>query len=78
MHQKDGDSDASSHVPPTGALARARGAAAHCENFAPSRQREYIEWISEAKGEATRQRRLATAVEWIAQAKIRHWKYQKR
>jgi uncharacterized protein YdeI (YjbR/CyaY-like superfamily) len=59
-------------------LARTRGAAAHFEKFAPSRQREYIEWVIEAKGEATRQRRHATAVKWIAQGKTRHWKYQKR
>ena len=60
------------------ALARTRGAATHFEKFAPSRQREYIEWISDAKSDATRQRRLATAVEWIAEGKPRRWKYQKR
>lgn len=46
------------------------------EAFPPSHQREYIEWITEAKTAATRQRRLATAVEWIALGRRRHWKYQ--
>jgi uncharacterized protein YdeI (YjbR/CyaY-like superfamily) len=58
------------------ALARTRGATAHFEKFAPSKQREYIEWLLEAKTEATRQRRLVSAVEWIAAGKSRHWKYQ--
>lgn len=43
----------------------------------PSGKREYIEWITEAKQEATRQKRLATAVEWMAEGKSRNWKYKK-
>jgi uncharacterized protein YdeI (YjbR/CyaY-like superfamily) len=34
-----------------------------------------VEWLNEAKSEATRKRRLETAVEWIAEGKIRNWKY---
>ena len=45
--------------------------------FTPAKQREYIEWITEAKADATRQRRLSTALEWIAQGKARNWKYEK-
>lgn len=45
------------------------------QGFSPSHQREYLEWITEAKGEATRVRRLTTAVEWIAEGKPRNWKY---
>jgi uncharacterized protein YdeI (YjbR/CyaY-like superfamily) len=45
------------------------------EKFSPSHQREYIEWITEAKTEATRSRRLATAIEWMADGKPRNWKY---
>ena len=45
--------------------------------FAPSCRREYIEWITEAKREETRARRVAQAVEWIAEGKQRHWKYQR-
>ena len=44
--------------------------------FSPSQQREYVEWLTEAKQEATRQKRLATAIEWMAEGKARHWKYQ--
>ena len=43
--------------------------------FSPSHQREYIEWITDAKTDETRDRRLATAVEWIAEGKGRNWKY---
>ena len=43
--------------------------------FPPSQQREYLEWITEAKGDATRARRLATAIEWLAEGKPRNWKY---
>jgi bacteriocin resistance YdeI/OmpD-like protein len=45
--------------------------------FSPSHKREYIEWISEAKTAETRQRRMATALEWLSEGKARHWKYQK-
>jgi hypothetical protein len=45
--------------------------------FSPSQKREYLEWIAEAKGDDTRQRRLADAVAWIAQGKPRNWKYVK-
>jgi len=41
-------------------------------------QREYIEWLTEAKQEATREKRLATALEWLAEGKPRNWKYMKR
>jgi hypothetical protein len=46
--------------------------------FSPSCKREYIEWITGAKSEDTRNRRLATAVEWMAEGKSRNWKYQSR
>ena len=44
--------------------------------FSPSQQREYIDWLNEAKTEATRLRRMAQAVEWIAEGKKRNWKYE--
>jgi uncharacterized protein YdeI (YjbR/CyaY-like superfamily) len=43
--------------------------------FSPSHRREYVEWITEAKTPATRSRRLATALEWLAEGKPRNWKY---
>lgn len=45
-------------------------------SFSPSQQREYAEWIATAKREETRAKRLAQAVEWLAEGKPRHWKYQ--
>lgn len=48
------------------------------ENFSPSHRREYLEWITEAKGEETRKKRLDTAIAWMAEGKPRHWKYMKR
>jgi uncharacterized protein YdeI (YjbR/CyaY-like superfamily) len=59
------------------ALARHRKARAAFLGFSPSQRREYIEWITEAKGEDTRRRRLGTAIEWMAEGKPRNWKYQK-
>lgn len=44
--------------------------------FAPSKQRDYIEWIVEAKREETRDKRLAQAMEWLTEGKARHWKYE--
>ncbi|MFN0159133.1 MAG: YdeI/OmpD-associated family protein [Bacteroidota bacterium] len=46
--------------------------------FSPSHKREYIEWVTEAKTETTRDKRLATAIEWMAEGKIRNWKYLKK
>ena len=45
------------------------------DGFSPSQQREYIEWITEAKQEGTRQKRLAQTLEWVAEGKTRNWKY---
>ncbi|MBV9988475.1 MAG: YdeI/OmpD-associated family protein [Chitinophagaceae bacterium] len=45
--------------------------------FSPSAKRDYIEWIVDAKAEETRNRRMETAVEWMAEGKQRHWKYKK-
>jgi len=46
--------------------------------FPPSHKREYVDWIDSAKTDETRQRRLTTALEWIASGKSRNWKYQRR
>ena len=46
------------------------------ENFTPGKKKEYIEWITEAKTEPTKMKRIETAVEWIAEGKSRNWKYQ--
>ncbi|HTF88761.1 MAG TPA: YdeI/OmpD-associated family protein [Planctomycetota bacterium] len=57
------------------ALAKKKKALANFEAFSPSQQREYLEWIAEAKAEATRDRRIEQAVEWLAENKPRNWKY---
>jgi uncharacterized protein YdeI (YjbR/CyaY-like superfamily) len=49
----------------------------HYEAFSPSAQREYVTWIIEAKTDVTRQKRMATALEWLAEGKHRNWKYMK-
>lgn len=60
-----------------GALAKNRAARTTYDAFPPGQQREYLEWITEAKTEATRDKRIATAVEWLAEGKTRMWKYRK-
>ena len=57
-------------------LAENPAAAAAFAAFSPSHRREYIEWITEAKREATREKRLAQTVEWLADGKKRNWKYE--
>ena len=45
------------------------------QQFSLSHRREYVEWITEAKREDTRERRITAAVEWLAAGKPRNWKY---
>ena len=59
-----------------GALKQNPKARAAFEKFSPSHQREYVEWITEAKREETRQKRISTALEWMAEGKSRNWKYK--
>lgn len=59
------------------ALAKRKKAQANFKGFPPGQQREYIVWVTDAKQEATRAKRIKTAVEWIAEGKIRNWKYVK-
>lgn len=59
------------------ALARNESAGAHFRAFTPGARREYLDWLEEAKTETTRLRRLAQAIEWIAEGKTRNWKYLK-
>jgi len=58
------------------ALAKSPEARQVLDAFPPSAQRDYFEWISEAKQDATRRKRIATAIEWLGEGKRRHWKYQ--
>jgi len=45
--------------------------------MSPSHRREYLEWITEARQEPTRVKRMAQAMEWIREGKSRHWKHKK-
>jgi hypothetical protein len=58
------------------ALKKNAKARATFERFTPAQQREYVEWLTEAKQDATRVRRLATTIEWLALGRQRNWKYQ--
>ena len=58
------------------ALKASRQAAKMFAAFTPGQQREYVDWIDGAKREATRERRIAQAIEWIAEGKTHNWKYQ--
>ncbi len=60
------------------ALAKNKKAGATFNNFSHSHKKEYVEWISEAKTEDTRQKRLKTALKWMAQGKERNWKYARK
>jgi uncharacterized protein YdeI (YjbR/CyaY-like superfamily) len=52
-------------------------AARNFATMSPSCRREYNDWIAGVKREETRQKRVATAVEWIAEGKSRDWKYER-
>jgi len=58
------------------ALQKNKRATAAFAEFSPSCKREYAEWIADAKRPETRNKRIATAIDWIAEGKQRNWKYQ--
>jgi len=58
------------------ALKRNKKASAVFAAFSPSCKKEYVEWIADAKRPETREKRIQSAVEWIAEGKQRNWKYQ--
>ena len=58
------------------ALKKNKAAAAQFAVMPPGSQREYCEWIAESKRDETREKRVATAIEWIAEGKRRNWKYE--
>lgn len=62
----------------TKALAKNKKAKQVFENFAYSHKKEYLQWITEAKTEETRNKRMNTAIEWIAEGKGRNWKYERK
>lgn len=56
-------------------LGKISGALQAFEEMSPGYRREYIEWITEAKRDSTRQRRIAKAVDQISDGKSLNWKY---
>jgi len=60
------------------ALSRNKKAKSVFDSFNYTNKKEYIEWIVDAKSGDTRNKRLETAIEWIAEGKARHWKYVKK
>jgi uncharacterized protein YdeI (YjbR/CyaY-like superfamily) len=59
------------------ALEKNAKAKATFTGFSPSQRNEYVEWLTDAKQDATRSQRLATTIEWLAQGKPRNWKYMR-
>lgn len=57
------------------ALAKNKKASAAFAKFPPGKRREYCDWISEAKRDETKTKRVTQAIEWIAEGKARNWKY---
>ena len=58
------------------ALKKNKAAEKVFNEFAYSKKKDYIEWFEEAKTDTTREKRVAQALEWLAEGKPRHWKYQ--
>lgn len=67
------------NIPPyfTAALKKNRKALATFEGFSYSKRKDYVEWVAEARTDETRERRLETSIEWLAEGKSRNWKYEK-
>jgi len=61
----------------TTTLRKNKKALAVFENFSPSSKKDYVEWITGAKTETTRNERLKIAVQWLSEGKRRNWKYEK-
>jgi uncharacterized protein YdeI (YjbR/CyaY-like superfamily) len=60
------------------ALKKNKKALATFDGFSYTNKKEYVDWITEAKSEQTRVSRLATAVQWMSEGKVRNWKYAKK
>ncbi|MBZ5525514.1 MAG: YdeI/OmpD-associated family protein [Acidobacteriia bacterium] len=66
-------------IPPyfMAAVKKNKKALATFEGFPYSKKKDYVEWVTEAKTDETRDRRLQTSVEWMAEGKSRNWKYER-
>ncbi len=48
------------------------------DNASPSFKKEYVQWVTEAKTDETKDKRLKQSIEWMAEGKHRNWKYMKK
>lgn len=62
----------------TAALQKNARARKTFESFSPSKRKDYIEWVSEAKRDETRRQRIATSIAWLAEGKAHNWKYERK
>jgi uncharacterized protein YdeI (YjbR/CyaY-like superfamily) len=62
----------------TRALSKNKRALSAFRTMSRSHQREYVDWVVDAKSEETRSRRLETAVKWLSEGKSRNWKYERK
>ena len=60
------------------ALNKNKTAASTFKNFSPSHRYEYLEWITEAKTDETKNKRIVQAIEWLVEGKSRNWKYMRK
>ena len=60
------------------ALDRNPAAKAVLDSFPPGARRDYVDWIADSKRDDTRSRRIAQAIEWLAEGRKRNWKYESR
>jgi uncharacterized protein YdeI (YjbR/CyaY-like superfamily) len=60
------------------AMAKNKKASSTFDAFSPSHKREYVEWIVEAKRPETRQKRLQTAIQWLAEGRSQNWRYERK
>lgn len=61
----------------TASLKKNKKALIHFNNFSPSAKRDYVEWITGAKTDETRDSRMKLAVQWMSEGKRRNWKYER-
>lgn len=60
------------------ALVKNRMALKTFESFSYTNKKDYVDWMTEAKTEETRIKRLVNSIDWLSQGKIRNWKYVKK
>lgn len=60
------------------ALNKSDKARATFDQFSNSNKKEYTMWILDAKTVSTRDKRIATAIEWMEEGKSKNWKYERK